>query len=435
MSTTQAQDRDLRLTVYNNDLGLVSDHRQVDAAKGRSTVEIIDVPARIDPTSVHLTPKGGGLRVIEQNFQYDLAGTDRILDKYLDQAVTLVLKEGDVKSGTLLSHDSSYLTLRENEGISLVRREEIIDLRLARLPEGLRTRPTLVWTLDSSSGGSKDVELSYLTGGLSWHAEYVAVTDEKDTQVDLAAWVSLENSSGATYPDAQLQLIAGDVNRVRPEIQTFGRGKGAVMSMDAAGADFQEESFFEYHLYTLERRTTIADRETKQVALFPTANSPVKKVYEYRGQRDPRKVSVVLELENREDRGLGMPLPAGTVRTYKKDTRGQLQFIGEDRIDHTPKNEKVRLRIGNAFDVVGERAEISQKRISDRVFESEVEIKIRNRKDEAIEVVVEEQLWGSWEILTGSHEHNKKDANTVEFRVPVGADKETVLRYTVRIGR
>ncbi|MEZ4652435.1 MAG: hypothetical protein R3E12_02235 [Candidatus Eisenbacteria bacterium] len=303
---------------------------------------------------------------------------------------------------------------------------------MPRLPEGLRTRPTLVWTLQSDGGGQKPVELSYLTAGLSWHAEYVAVTNEDDSRISLSAWISLENTSGATYPDAQLQLIAGEVNRVQPPQPMYMRGKGAVAMAEMDSQGFAEESFFEYHLYTLDRRTTIADRETKQVALFPTAEAPVDKIYEYRGQVDPKKVSVVLETANSESRGLGMPLPAGKVRTYKEDKRGQLQFVGEDQIDHTPKNEKVRLRIGNAFDVVGERNQLSQKRISDRVQEQEIEIKIRNRKEEKIEVLVEESLYGDWEIIQSTHEHVKKDARTADFRLPVGADQETVLRFTVR---
>jgi hypothetical protein len=429
-----AQDRDLRITVYNDNLGLVNDLRTLSVEKGIGTIEVVDVPALIDPTSVHLVPEDGNVEVLEQNFQYDLAGPDRILQRFVDSQVELVLKEGELKSGTLLSFEGGSLVLRDgNGGVSLVQREQVVDVRLPRLPEGLRTRPTLVWTLQSDRAGSRPVELSYLTGGLSWHAEYVAVTNEKDTEISLSAWISLENQSGATYPEAQLQLIAGDVHRVQPQPELYMRGKGMPMAATMDSQGFEEESFFEYHLYTLDRRTTIADRETKQVALFPTARSPVEKIYEYRGQMDPKKVSVVLETENSEGRGLGMPLPAGKVRTYKEDSRGQLQFVGEDRIDHTPRNEKVRLRIGNAFDVVGERTDLSQKRISDRVHEQETEIKIRNRKEEAIEVLVAESLHGDWEIVQSTHDHVKKDARTAEFRLPVGADQETVLRYTVRI--
>lgn len=431
VATGASAERDIRLTVYNDNLGLVSEQREIEATKGEGAVEIVDVPALIDPTSVHLNPKAGGLQVLEQNFQYDLAGPDRILDRFLGEAVEVILKEGEVKTGRLLSYQGGTVVLQDAGGaVSLVLRSEIVDLRLPELPEGLRTRPTLVWRLASEKSGSAPVELSYLTEGMRWHAEYVAVANEKDTEIELSAWVSLENNSGATFPNARLQLIAGDVQRVQPPQPSFDMMRAGAMMAEKAMV--VEESFFEYHLYTVERRTTIADRETKQIALFPATSAPVEKIYEYNGQRDATKVSVVLETENRDDRGLGMPLPAGKIRAYKKDGRGQLQFIGEDAIDHTPRNEKVRLRVGKAFDVVGERTELSQKRISDRVWEQEIEIKLRNRKEESISVLVEENFWGDWEVLQSTSPATKKDARTAEFRLPVPADGETVLRFTVR---
>jgi hypothetical protein len=430
-----AADRELRLTVYNDNLALVSDNRTIQVQAGQSTVELTDVPAQIDPTSVHLKGLAGPLDVLEQNFQYDLASPDRILQRYLDQPVDAALKAGDLKSGALLSFDGGSLVLRRADGgVSLVTRAEVADLRLPTLPEGLRTRPTLVWLLQAEKGGATPVELSYLTGGLSWHAEYVAVTDEKDTRMDLSAWVSLENSSGATYPEARLQLIAGDVQRVQPPpspVMMRG-GRADMMTMAKSSEGFAEETFFEYHLYTLDRSTTIADRETKQVSLFPTASTPVKKVYEYNGQRDAKKVRIILEAENKKELGLGMPLPAGKVRVYKKDSRGDLQFVGEDQIDHTPKNEKLRLGVGKAFDIVAERTELSQDRITDTVFDRKVQVKLRNRKTEAIEVVVQESIWGDWEIRDASLPFVKKDARTAEFRVPVAADTEAILTFTVR---
>ena len=437
-SAAQSAERDLRITVYNQDLGVVSDRRSLDLEAGKSTYELVDVPALIDPTSVHL--KGvddKSLAVLEQNFQYDLANPDRILGRYLDQSVEAVMKGGDVKNGALLSFDGGTLVLRGGSGtVDLVNRTETMDLRLPSLPSGLRTRPTLVWLLDAPRGGSTPVELSYMTQGMNWHAEYVAVTNEKDDQIELSAWVSLENNSGATYENAELQLVAGEVQRVQPPApMTMRRDKGMVYSQMAMAADqgFQEESFFEYHLYSLGRRTTLTDRETKQVSLFPTASGPVKKLYEYDGQRDAKKVSVLLETENKEELGLGMPLPAGKVRTYKKDSRGLLQFIGEDQIDHTPRNEKVRLRMGNAFDVVGERAELEQRQISERVQERDVQIKLRNRKTEPIQVIVREHFWTSWSLTKTSHNPTKKEANLAEFLVDVPADAEAVLTFTARM--
>ncbi|MCC7142711.1 MAG: DUF4139 domain-containing protein [Candidatus Eisenbacteria bacterium] len=427
--------RDLRITVYNSNLGVVSDRRGIEVKSGQSSFELADVPALIDPTSVHLKAPGGELSVLEQNFQYDLAGSDRILQRYLDANVEAVFKGGDLRSGSLLSFDGGTLVLRGSDGaVNLVNRAETMDLRLPSLPSGLRTRPTLVWWLDSRKGGTVPVELSYMTEGLNWHAEYVAVTNEKDTAIELSAWVSLENNSGASYENAELQLVAGEVQRVAPPQPMFKRGRVQMdaMAMAAPEQGFEEESFFEYHLYTLGRRTTLADRETKQIALFPTASGPVRKLYEYDGQRDAKKVSVLLETENKAELGLGMPLPAGKVRTYKADSRGLLQFIGEDQIDHTPRNEKVRLRMGNAFDVVGERADKEQRRISDRAEERDVEIKLRNRKDEAVQVIVREHFWGSWTLVRSSLPSTKKDASTAEFQVDVPRDGEAVLTFTVR---
>lgn len=428
-------DRDLRITVYNSNLALVRDVRTLDVPKGQGTIEVSDIPAQLDPTSVHFKAQSGEVNVLEQNFQYDLAGADRILQRYLDAPVEAVLKDGALKSGTLLSYDGGALVLKGEDGsVNLVSRDAAVDLRFPKLPEGLRTKPTLVWLLQSPQGGPLPIELSYLTAGVSWHAEYVAVTNEEDTSMDLSAWVSLENNSGASYPEADLQLVAGDVARVQPE---RGPMPASPMMMaktarDGGSQGFEEETFFEYHLYTLDRKTTIADKETKQVALFPPATAPIRKIYEYNGQRDDKKVRVILEAENRKDLGLGMPLPAGTVRVYKKDSHASLQFVGEDHIDHTPKNEKIRLGVGKAFDVVGERKDLSVNRISDRVSERSVEVRLRNRKTEKIQVVVQESCYGDWSITTSSIPGIKKDASTAEFRVDVAPDSESVLTFTIR---
>jgi hypothetical protein len=428
-----AEGRDLRVTVYNNNLGLVNDQRTLDVPEGQGTVEVTDVPAQIDPTSVHLKPLEGSAEVLEQDFQYDLASPDRVLQRYLDLPVEAVVKDGSVKAGNLLSFDGSSLVLRAgDESVSMVNRQQVADLRFPKLPEGLRTRPTLVWLLQSKKGGPTPVELSYLTDGLNWHAEYVAVTNENDTSLDLSAWVSLENNSGASYPDAQLQLIAGQVQRIQPPSPIpYMKGRANVMEA-APSQGFQEETFFEYHLYTLDRRTTIADRETKQVSLFPTATTSVTKLYEYNGQRDQKGVRVVLETENRKETGLGMPLPAGKVRVYKKDPRGNLQFVGEDLINHTPKDEKIRLGVGKAFDVVGERKELSVNRISEKVTERQIEIRLRNHKNEKIQVVVQENFYGDWTITQSSAPSTKKDATTAEWRIDVDPDQEAVLTFTVR---
>lgn len=433
---TCASAREVQITVYNDDLGLVRDVRDVELAAGPGSLSVTDVAARIDATSVHLKSltREGGLTVLEQNYRYDLASPDRILERYLDAQVQAVLEGGELHEGKLLSFTGDQFVLMGDKGLSILQREKIVDVRCPALPSGLITRPTLVWTVDADRAGSQKAELSYLTNGISWHAEYVAVVNETDTGADLAGWVSIDNQSGATYPDAKLQLIAGDVNRVQPSPPTrpMLAMEGARMKADVG---FEEESFFEYHLYTLPRPTTIQDRETKQIALFPPARTPALKLYEYKPWADETKVRTVLQFENREDRGLGMPLPKGKVRTYKRDTSGGQQFIGEDWIDHTPKDEKVRLFLGNAFDIVAERTVKDQNRISDRVWEQTVEVKFRNHKKEKVTIVAEDRFWGDWQVVDSTVPARKKDATTAEWSVDVAPDGETILTYTVRTNR
>jgi hypothetical protein len=428
--------REVQITVYNDDLGLVRDVRDVELPAGAGDLSVTDVAARIDPTSVHLQSltRDGGITVLEQNYRYDLASPDRILERYLDTGVQAILEGGELHEGKLLSFTNEQLVLMGDKGLSILQRAKVIDVRCPSLPEGLITKPTLVWSVDADRAGPQKAELSYLTNGISWHAEYVAIVNDTDSGADLAGWVSVDNQSGATYPDAKLQLIAGDVNRVQPQTPAQPMLMMEGRMAKAADAGFQEESFFEYHLYTLPRATTIRDRETKQIALFPPAQTPVVKLYEYKPWSDEKKVRTVLQFENREDRGLGMPLPKGKVRTYKRDSRGGQQFIGEDWIDHTPKDEKVRLFLGNAFDIVAERTMKDQNRISDRVWEQTIEVKFRNHKKEKVTIVAGDRFWGDWTIVTTSLPSRKKDANTAEWMVDVGPDAEVVLTYTVRMG-
>ncbi len=437
MFTVSAGAREIQLTVYNNDLGLVRDVRDIELSGGRESVSIADVAAQIDPTSVHLRSmtREDGLSVLEQNYRYDLASPDRILERYLEQPIQAVVEGGELHEGKLLSFTTEQVVLSGARGLSILQREKIIDLRCPSLPEGLITKPTLVWDLQADRAGTQKAELSYMTSGIAWHAEYVALVNEADTEADLAAWVSIDNRSGADYPDALLQLIAGDVHRAEPQPVHYRGGRGVAMAEAKVDVGFEEESFFEYHLYTLPRPATVRDRETKQIALFPPARTPVTKLYEYKPWADDKKVRIVLEFKNEEARGLGMPLPKGKVRTYKRDSRGGQQFVGEDMIDHTPKNEKVRLFLGNAFDIAVERTVKDQNRISDRVWEQTTEVKLRNRKTEEVTIVVQDRFWGDWSVVSETHRSTKKDAFTPEWSIGVGADQEVVLTYTVRFGR
>jgi hypothetical protein len=444
--TAKPAGAEVSVTVYNQDLGLIKDVRELEFQKGRSIIQFTDVAARIDPTSVHFKPVNPSDRVsiLEQNYQYDLVSSTKILQKYVDKEIELFTKsqgsseQGKSFRGRLLSFSGDNVTLQEPEGaIRIVRLDEVRDLYFPTLPEGLITKPTLVWLLDSGVSGKRKAEVSYLTGGINWHAEYVAVVDQRDENLQLAGWVSIDNRSGATYEDAKVKLIAGEVHRVIEERILPRVAKGYVPEMAVAGPQFEEKPFFEYHLYTLVRPATIKDNEIKQVSLFPSTGVGVKKIYTYDGARYQDKVRVELEFKNSESAGLGIPLPEGKIRVYKEDVDRALEFVGEDKIDHTPKDEKVRVFLGNAFDIVGERQKSDFKKIGDDITDESYRIKLRNHKEEAVEVVVVEHLYAytEWEIRESSHTYEKKDASTIEFQIQLAPDLEVVLNYTVRYYR
>ncbi len=425
--------QEVAITVYNQNRALVREMRSLTLESGTSTVSFTDVAARIDPTSVHFKSitSPDKLSILEQNFEYDLVSAYKIMEKYVDQEVRLVMKEGEIFSGQLLSASQSDIILKnKGGGIQIVRGDKVQHFDFPNLPEGLVTRPTLVWMINNQGQKQQKTEVSYLTEGVDWHTEYVAVTDAKDKNIDLSGWVSVNNQSGTTYNNAKLKLVAGDVNRAEPERRDLRKAKGLMME-SAAAPQFEEKAFFEYHLYTLQRKTTLKNNQTKQVSLFPPARAKAQKIFLYDGSRYGKKVRVNIEFQNKKSDGLGLPLPEGKIRVYKEDVDGALEFIGEDRIEHTPVDEKVRVYLGNAFDIVGERTEKSQNKISKRSWEQEIEISLRNHKKESVEIVVVEHLWGDWSIQESSHSHVKKDANTAEFKVKVPADGEVTVSYRV----
>jgi hypothetical protein len=423
------------LTVYNQNLALVRDTRKMDFKKGNGEIRFRDVSAQIDATSVHF--KAGGVNMLEQNFDYDLVSPDKLLQKYVDNKIEVVAKDGAVSKGILLtSGDTStgQIVLQQEDGTikSVVLPNNVTEIRYPNLPQGLITKPTLRWLVNSDAEGSKETEVSYLTGGLNWHAEYVMLLNEANTQTDLDAWVTLENTCGASYENAKLKLIAGEVHRAAQGgrmQKDYMRAPQAAMMADA---QFAEQSFFEYHLYTLQRPTSVLNNQTKQVSLFPSTTALVKKIYTYDWQQNDKKVSVSAEFENKQENGLGMALPAGKIRVYQKSSDGSPEFIGEDNIDHTPKNEKVTVKIGDVFDVAAERSQMDTRRISDRVNEADYSIKLRNHKKETVEIVVLDHPYGDWEVTKSSLTYKKISATKLEFRVSVEPEQEATLTYTIR---
>jgi hypothetical protein len=428
-------DEGVAITVYNSDLALVKDVRTIDLERGVQEVRFPDVAQRIDPTSVHFRVlEGGAASVWEQNYRFDLASTSKVLEKYLERDIDIVTEDADLFSGTLVSYDGNTVMLDQGRGsgpIVSLNADKVSYVRFPSLPAGLISKPSLVWKVGADREGARLVEVTYLTSSINWHAEYVGVVSADDDAVDLAAWVSIDNRSGASYTNAKLDLVAGDVNRAAvPPQAVMMRG----MKADAAGLEmpeFAEEQLFEYHLYKLDTPSTVADREIKQLTFFPSTRVAVEKVLEFDYNRGT-DVRVLLEFVNSKEAGLGLPLPAGTVRMYKEDSATDLQFIGEDRIDHTAKDEEVALLMGNAFDVAAERTTVARRKITDRVREEDYEVSLRNHKDEDVVVRVVEHPSGYWTILGESQAYEKKDASRVEFLVPVKADGETVLSYTIR---
>lgn len=429
-------EQQLAVTVYNANLGVIKDHRKIELKSGLSNISVTDVAQFIDPTSVHIKLNG---EVIEQNYQYDLVSLDKIVQKYIDKDVQLISETSELIEGKLLAAASGQIVLQKKDG-GLVMLPNLIKYRFSvgSLPEGLITKPTLVWLVNSKSSGRQDVEISYQTSGMSWHAEYVAVLNSTDTKLDLNSWVSVDNNSGTTFKNAKLKLVAGDLNLVKDMNIRGGRMDGMYMEKSVSQEQFGEKEFFEYHIYDLKRPTTLANNETKQISLFEASNVGAVKKYFYKSgssnyynPSSPGKVNVVVEFENKEENNLGVPMPKGKVRVYKSDGES-IEFVGEDLVDHTPKKEKIKLKIGDAFDIVVNEVQTENKRITDRVSEQAYDITLKNRKKENIVVEVERALGLYWEVLSSSINFEKKDSQNITFKVPVKADSETVLKFRVR---
>jgi hypothetical protein len=441
---------------------LVRHERPFTLERGRNTVRVTDVAALIDPTTVAFESltDAAGTRVVEQSFQFDLVNSAKLLQKYVDRTIQVDQVRGNAVesfSGTLLSTSGGLVLKRPDGTIQML--PSNAGVTLPDLPGGLITRPTLVWDVAAERAGSHATRVSYQTSGIAWWADYNLTYSEganaNACRLDVSAWVSILNQSGASYPDARVKLVAGDVHRApkpapAPRMMDLARAEAAA-SQKAVG--FEEKSFFEYHLYTLGRTTSIPDNSTKQIELFPTARGvPCEKTLVYQGGpgwyqsgaaitdrgygvEGNRKVDTFLTFRNAQENNLGMPLPAGRMRVAKLDPADKtLEFIGEDAIDHTPRNEKVLIKLGSAFDVVGERRQVNfTVDTSRKSMTEEIEVKVRNQKKEPVTVTVKESLyrWVNWSITQKTHDFEKRDARTIEFPVKIAPGKETVVRYTV----
>jgi hypothetical protein len=438
---------------------LVREERTFTLQPGRNRLRVSDVPAQIDPTTVAFAsltdPRS--TRVVEQSFEFDLTSTAKLLSRYLEREIVVDQVRGtgvEAVAGTLVGTQGGLILKQPDGSVRVV--ENHAGIKLPGLPGGLISKPTLVWDIETPSAGQHKARFAYQTGGMTWWADYnLAYSDAGGCRLDVGAWVTLVNQSGASYADARLKLIAGDVQRIQPRAQPAPQAAAMARSMLAKDDAFVEKAFFEYHLYTLGRAITLPDNSTKQIELFaPAPGVACRKDLVYAGQGAPlpyygapatdrsygvqsnRKVDVYLRVKNAKDNGLGMPLPAGRVRVSKRDSDGSLEFIGEDVIDHTARDETVQVRLGSAFDVVGERRQLDFRiDTTAKWMEEDIEVRVRNQKaDEAVSLIVKESLyrWSAWSVTRRSQEFTKEDSRTLHFPVRLAPKAEAVVRYTVR---
>lgn len=449
-ATTDKDQVDLSVTVYNSNLALVRDVREIPLPRGTFPLKFEDVAATINPATVHFRSltDAAKLNVVEQNYEYDLLDPAKLLQKYVGREVTLVRAERD--AGSTHYTETKALLLADNNGPVWKIGDEIVtgmqvdSYRFPDLPGNLYSRPTLVWTLENRGAEKQRVEASYLANNMSWSADYVLTVTRDEKSGDLDGWVTLTNNSGVAYENAKLQLVAGEIHQVQPPMPVAGAILAKSVNL-AMRQEFQQEAISEYHLYTLGRRTSIENNESKQISLLTASEVPIEKSlvvegepYYFRnsagmGNPTPQPVKVYYQFQNSEASQLGMPLPAGTVRVYLADSKGGVQFIGEDQIHHTPKDEKVRIYTGNAFDVVCERKETDYKKIASNVVEVEYQIALRNHKDTPVTVEVREPVGGDWEVENSNFKWTKLDSTTVGFEIPVAKDGSATLDYRVRV--
>ncbi len=439
----------VEVTAYDNNMALVKDVRNVKLPKGEGELRFMDVASQIMPVTVHVKSLSdpGSFGVLEQNYEYDLMNPNKLMDKYVGKQIKIVDENKfqdrkEILDATLLSN---------NEGQPIYRIKDEIWLGhggyrvLPKLPEDLIAKPTLTWLFANQADKPHTLEVSYLTNQINWKADYVVILDKEDNQADLSGWVTVDNKSGAAYKNARLKLVAGEVHTVQPPLPASAAMPHRAKAKLEAKPQFEEKAFFEYHIYDLQRKTTIKDNQTKQIRFTEASDVQVSKellVYgvktyfsrQYREENPKQPVNVYVKFKNSMENRMGMPLPAGIMRLYKQDQDGSQQFVGEDRIVHTPKDEELKLKIGEAFDLVAERRQTDFKAITTRLWETEWEITLRNHKDKEVTVGIVEPLIGNWEVISKSHPFEKKDAFTIRFDVKIPKDKEVKVKYRIRVG-
>jgi hypothetical protein len=419
----------IELTIYSQNLALVKEKREINLKTGTQNIEYTNVATEIDPTSIIVEALADENTVIlEQDYEYDLESNSKLLDKYLGREIIVTDKEGFAHTGKLLSHDSGIVLYRKEKNI--VSLPEISTIEFPDI-ENIFTKPTLIWKINSLNSGKRDFLISYLTGGISWKAEYVIKINEDYTKADIKSWAIIENRAGTDFENAKIQLVAGEIHRIYTPQPKAMYLKGTVEKLVSTSAGgFIEEGLFEYHLYNLERPTTLKNNQGKQISFFSANNVPIEKELVldiWKGE----KIQVILKTENSKKKGLGLPLPGGLVRIYKTDSEERLQFLGEDQIEHTPEEGKIKITVGNAFDIKGKRVQTNYEKINDTLERFTFEITVNNIKPEVQNLTVIEHLSGDWKIIQSSNPYEKIDAYTVEFKILIPAEGIKTLAYSV----
>lgn len=445
-SLSALERKEVSLTVYNQNFAVIKDVRTAELEKGLNKIDFDETPTSIISESVRVKFPKGEVNVLEQNFEYDLINSDKMLSKFIDNQIKVITKDNNMYSGSLLSFDPSYVLIKADDGkVNMLSRENIKTLEFVKMPSDFKTKPTLVWLLNSNKKSKEDIEVSYMANNFSWQADYVVTLDSQDKNLDINAWVSVTNNSGASYENAALKLMAGDVNLVaapQPPFAALGARANKSLLMEDTASQFEEKNFFEYHIYNLSRKADLKNNQTKQISLFNASSIKAEKVYSYdgaaykwyfydnwRNQGSNKKVDVSVKFKNSKDNNLGIPFPKGKIRIYKKEG-DNVEFVGEDEIDHTPKDEYIELNVGQAFDIKAERKIMNHQVVATNIYRDSYEIKIKNHKDEPVKVLVKEKQWGDWKIIETTHDYVKKDKNTLEFLVNVDKNSSATLKYS-----
>ncbi len=422
-----------QVTIYNDNFSLVRTSLELDLQKGMQNIFIDDIPSTIEANSVIIKPVDGNVGIFSQNYEYDLANTEQILRKYIGKKVEIIAKNDQLFSGILQFNDHNMIGILDGstKKLTLLRFDEIRNINLAELPANFFLKPTLNWKLNADQSGKHKLDFSYLCYGMQWDVTYNCVWNADKENLEINSWVTITNETGKAFTDTKLKLLAGDVAKEQQYGAVSKTSSGRTLSTYDNLPEFQEKAFHDFHLYTLSDNVSINNNQTKQLRLFPVKSIIAHPKYIYQTLSDV--ISSNIEFINSKKNGVGIPLPKGIVKIYKLDTADdQLEFIGEDRIDHTPVDEKVLITTGKAFDLTGTTTLMDKRQIVNRIYEKDLKVTLKNHSQETKEITVLHRIVGIWTISNANLNYTKKSANEIEFSKSLASGEEFELIWTER---